>query len=234
MQGIIYIAHGSKMPDKNEKFRQFVDLIIEKRPERIQRLAFLEKDDENVPLVASEMLEAGVTEFLVMPMLLFPAMHAQEDIPEQLESVLGDKASYRVADCFGDEESVWRVALDRIDEARGHVLIVAHGNKRFDEPDMMLTEVVSQMQQRTDKELSAAMLYGKLSFEERLKNLDGEVTIMPYFLFDGHLVRKIKRLSEPFIADGMMIHFTETLDLDDSMAQAVLNKLEALDVSSHA
>jgi len=235
MKGIIYIAHGSKMPDKNEKFRAFVDKIIKKRPEKIQRLAFLEKDDENIPLVAGEMLAEGVTDFLVIPMLLFPAMHAQEDIPEQLDSVLNGRATYHIADCFGDEKSVWQVALKKIEDAEGLVLITAHGNKRFAEPDRMLEQVVYEMQQQTDRRLQAAMLYGALSFENQLAETDAqEITIMPYFLFDGHLVRKIKRLSQPFIEEGKTIHFTDTLDLDETMVKAVLNKLEVLDVSRHA
>ncbi|WJP97149.1 sirohydrochlorin chelatase [Macrococcus bovicus] len=235
MRGIIYIAHGSKMPEKNEKFRQFVAKVIAERPETVQRIAFLEKDDENVPLVAGEMLALGVTEFLVMPMLLFPAMHAQEDIPMQLASVLKGRATYHIAECFGDEESVWRVALKRLQSAEGLVMVTAHGSRRFSKPDVMLKAVVARMQEETKQPITAAMLYGALSFEEQLKRLDAErITIMPYFLFDGHLVRKIKRLSQPFIAAGRTIQFTETLDLDESMVKAVLSRLEALDVSCHA
>lgn len=243
MKGIIYIAHGSKMPDKNQRFRAFVDHIISKRPETVQQLAFLEKDDENVPIVTRYMLELGVTEFLVMPMLLFPAMHAREDIPAQLDEVLKDypHITYRIADCFGDEPSVYKVCDRIISEFDDEIiLITAHGNKRFAEPDERLIAMVNTMQQTSEQNLVPAMLYGALSFEEKLKSMDKtkKIIIMPYFLFDGHLVRKIKQLSQPFIEAGYDISFTETLDLDFNMAQGVLNKLNELEedahVSSHA
>ncbi|MCU7557075.1 sirohydrochlorin chelatase [Macrococcus capreoli] len=244
MRGIIYIAHGSKMPDKNQLFREFVNHIMQSRREKVQHLAFLEKDDENVPIITRRMIDLGVTDFLVMPMLLFPAMHAREDIPAQLDEVLVDypHISYRIADCFGDEPSVYRIceriiARFKNDES---ILITAHGNKRFAEPDVRLTDMVTRMKEETGQDLVPAMLYGALSFEEKLKQMDKskKIVIMPYFLFDGHLVRKIKRLSKPFIEAGYDITFTDTLDLDFGMAEGVLNKISELEeqtyVSSHA
>lgn len=234
VQGIIYIAHGSKMPDKNQLFRKFVDQIIQSRPETVQRLAFLEKDDENVPIVTRHMIDKGVTNFIVMPMLLFPAMHAVEDIPAQLDEVLCDypHITYNIADCFGDEPAVYKVCEQIISSFNDEtILITAHGNKRFTEPDERLTAMVNLMKNNTGQNLIPAMLYGNLSFEEKLKQIDKnkKIVIMPYFLFDGHLVRKIKRLSQPFIEAGYDITFTETLDLDFSMAQGVLNKLRELE-----
>lgn len=243
MQGILYIAHGSKMPEKNQLFRGFVDYIIKQRPEVVQQLAFLEKDDENVPIITRRMIDLGVTEFLVMPMLLFPAMHAKEDIPAQLNAVLTDfpHISYKIADCFGDQPAVYHVCERIVSQYKEEtILITAHGNKRFTEPDERLTAMVSQMQQHTNQDLIPAMLYGALSFEDKLKQMDKDnrIVIMPYFLFDGHLVRKIKRLSQPFIEQGYDITFTDTLDLDFAMAEGVLNKLAELEegayVSSNA
>lgn len=229
MQGIIYVAHGSKLPEKNQQFRLFIDQVKQFRPERVQRIAFLEKDDENVPLVIADMLREGVKEFIVMPMLLFPAMHAVEDIPQQVKEALehDSSCSYVIADCFGSEESVWKTALKRLETDADTVLITAHGNKRYKVPDQQLIEVVKKMQQQTTKQLIPAMLYGELSFEQQLQHMDSaHVAIMPYFLFDGHLVRKIKRLSEPFIAQGMQIDFMDTLELDLDMVEGVLHKLE--------
>jgi len=238
MKGILYIAHGSKMPDKNQLFREFVDHIISKRPETVQQLAFLEKDDENVPIITRRMIERGVTEFIVMPMLLFPAMHAREDIPVQLDAVLKEypHITYRIADCFGDEPDVYRVCERIISEFDDEtILITAHGNKRFTEPDERLAAMVQAMRQASGQNLIPAMLYGNLSFEEQLKKMDKQdkIIIMPYFLFDGHLVRKIKRLSQPFIEAGYDISFTKTLDLDFAMAQGVLNKLAQIEEDAH-
>lgn len=235
MKGIIYIAHGSKMPDKNTLFREFVNEIMKHRNESIQRFAFLEKADENVPLIFSEMIEAGVRECIVVPMLLFPAMHAVEDIPAQLEAVIAKypfEIQYTIADCFGDEKEVYQVANERIQSFNAdHIMIVAHGNKRFLEPDERLTKAVMLMQKDTHQHLIPAMLYGALSFEQKLSALSPKesVVIMPYFLFDGHLVRKIKRLSQPFIEKGMQITFTDTLDLDFNMVQSVLRQIEKVD-----
>ncbi|UBH12488.1 sirohydrochlorin chelatase [Macrococcus armenti] len=230
MKGIIYIAHGSKMPDKNERFRAFVQHIIEQRPEPIQHVAFLEKDDENVPIVLRRMVAEGMTELIVVPMLLFPAMHAVEDIPAQLESVLSStNIPYVIADCFGDTAFVYEVAERIIAQYKNEtILITAHGNKRFTEPDVRLTQMVNQMSVRTGQNLIPAMLYGNLSFEEMLKKMDKEtpIVLMPYFLFDGHLVRKIKRLSKPFIEAGYNITFTNTLDLHFDMTRGVLQKIQ--------
>lgn len=234
VQGIIYIAHGSKMPDKNQLFRDFVDHIIESRAESVQQLAFLEKDDENVPIITQRMIDAGVTHFLVMPMLLFPAMHAVEDIPAQLDEVLKDypHITYKIADCFGDEPAVYQVCERIVSSYKDKtILITAHGNKRFTEPDERLITMVDNMKKETQQNLVPAMLYGALNFRQQLRMIDKSqsIVLMPYFLFDGHLVRKIKRLCEPFIEAGYDITFTETLDLDLSMTSGVLNKLAELE-----
>lgn len=84
MRAIMYVAHGSRLPEKNREFRCFVEQIMQQRPETHQKIAFLEKEDETMALVGETLMEAGASEITVIPMLLFPAMHATKDIPEQV------------------------------------------------------------------------------------------------------------------------------------------------------
>ncbi|MBC1498986.1 sirohydrochlorin chelatase [Listeria weihenstephanensis] len=230
MKAIMYVAHGSRLPEKNHEFRVFVEKIMQKRPESCQKIAFLEKEDETMALVGEAMIGAGATEITVVPMLLFPAMHATKDIPEHVANLRAKHpdVAFRIADTFGAEPETIAVAASRIRAADpgpdAKILVIAHGSASYAEPRKQMESVVAQL----GNNVSLGMLHGEPNYKQvatELAAINQNIYWMPYFLFKGQLVDKIRagitEVSEAW-------RETDCLNLDLELINAVLRKIEEM------
>lgn len=232
MKAILYVAHGSRLPEKNREFRAFVAEIIRKRPESCQKIAFLEKEDESMPLVGEAMIAEGATEITVVPMLLFPAMHATKDIPEhvaKLKSAHPD-ITFRIADTFGAEPETIAVATARIRDVKpspdATILVIAHGSASYDEPRNQMQNVVAKLSAELGNKVVLGMLHGEPNYKQTAAELvqtTSPIYWVPYFLFTGQLVDKIRAGISEISSD-----FWETscLELDQHLETAIIRKIE--------
>ncbi|WP_430536043.1 sirohydrochlorin chelatase [Listeria rocourtiae] len=232
MKAILYVAHGSRLPEKNREFRAFVAEIMQKRPESCQKIAFLEKEDESLPLVGEAMIAEGATEITVMPMLLFPAMHATKDIPEHVAKLQSAHPSvtFHIADTFGAELETVKVAATRIRDAKpssnATILVIAHGSASYDEPRNQMENVVAKLSAELGIKVTLGMLHGEPDYKRiaaELTATKSPVYWMPYFLFTGQLVDKIRTGITEINSD---FYETSCLELDKQLATAVIRKIE--------
>ncbi|MBA3926823.1 sirohydrochlorin chelatase [Listeria rustica] len=229
MKAIMYVAHGSRLPEKNREFRAFVAKIIQKRPEPCQKIAFLEKEDETMPLVGEAMIQEGATEITVVPMLLFPAMHATKDIPEHVVSLKSrhPNVTFRIADTFGAEPETIATAAARIRDAKPEsgatILVIAHGSASYDEPRIQMQGVITELSTQLGRKVALGMLHGEPNYKQVAAKLTGNVYWMPYFLFTGQLVDKIRAGINEISPNWRE---TSCLELDSNLATGVLRKIE--------
>ncbi|WP_260448692.1 sirohydrochlorin chelatase [Listeria grandensis] len=236
MRAIMYVAHGSRLPEKNHEFRRFVEQIMQQRPETHQKIAFLEKEDETMALVGEALMEAGASEITVIPMLLFPAMHATKDIPEQVTALkkAHPDVTFQIADTFGAEEETIAVAASRIKAASparsAAILVIAHGSATYHEPRIQMQRVAEKLSAELGNPVTLGMLHGEPNYRQvatELAATNDDIYWMPYFLFTGQLVDKIragiKEVSEH--TPNTTWHETNCLELDSSLAPAVLRKI---------
>ncbi|MBM7689240.1 hypothetical protein BCR24_10795 [Enterococcus ureilyticus] len=226
MIGILYIFHGSQKAEKNQAAMDFIQRL-EKRldPKFYQATAFLENHPDTIPSVATEMINKGVTKLIVVPVLLFAAKHALVDIPAALATVKTQhpEVQFSQTETFGSKKGSRQVLLERFQEVADAYpdeqlagMLVAHGTKQTDEPQQVLIEIAKEIQQQVGFSIIPTSLKGQQDYLLDSKKLVIEkqkIVIVPFFLFDGHLITIMKnKLNETFPTTEITI--TRTLEFD--------------------
>lgn len=236
MIGILYVFHGSQKAEKNQAAMDFINqLKIKLDPTVYQATAFLENHSDTIPNVAKEMIQNGVTKMIVVPVLLFAAKHALVDIPNELETVKEQypDVQFKQTETFGSKSGSRQVLLERFQEVAAEYpdeqlvgILVAHGTKQTDEPQQVLTEIAAEIQQQVGFSIIPTSLKGPEDYLEDIKkqvSTDQKIVIVPFFLFDGHLITIMKnKLKEAFPKTDFIL--TRTLEFDSR----ILTDLEGI------
>lgn len=226
MIGILYVFHGSQKAEKNQAAMDFIQQL-EKRldPNFYQATAFLENHPDTIQNVAQTMINKGVTNLIVVPVLLFAAKHALVDIPAALAAVKTQhpEVEFSQTETFGSKKGSRQVLLERFQEVAASYpdeqlvgILIAHGTKQTTEPQQVLTEIANEIQQQVGFSIIPTSLKGQEEYLNDIqKQLVGnqKIVIVPFFLFDGHLITIMKnKLREAFPTTDFT--FTRTLEFD--------------------
>jgi sirohydrochlorin ferrochelatase len=79
---LVALAHGSRDPRSAESIKALTAEVRALRPDLTIEFAFLDHAKPTLPTVAAKLVKRGVTEIVVVPLLLNNAYHAQVDVPE--------------------------------------------------------------------------------------------------------------------------------------------------------
>ncbi len=80
--GILVVGHGTRLVDGQRQFLSLVDQMQQQVPNVAIQSAFLELASPTIEQAVEQLQAQGITQILVVPILLFSAAHAQEDIPD--------------------------------------------------------------------------------------------------------------------------------------------------------
>lgn len=232
MLGIIYVAHGSKKPGKNEQMSIFVDSLKKTQTTEFQALAYLENDPETIVNVATRFIKQGVDELLIVPLLLFDAMHLGEDVPDQINLVKNQypQVSIKVSEAFAQEPEIRHLLVQRYKEKIVNpnpnlkVLLIAHGSSSYSRPSEVVSEIAKRLGEDLNQVIDVGLLYGQPHYIEQAEVLlmtESDILILPLFLFSGHLLDKIKlELAHLSKQDGQVM-YAEPLQLDKQLIPAI-------------
>lgn len=226
MIGILYVFHGSQKNEKNQAAMEFIQQVETRIDSTFyQATAFLENHTDTIPKVAEEMIKNDVTQIIVVPVLLFAAKHALVDIPAELETVKEQypDVQFKQTETFGSKSGSRQVLLERFQEVAVAYpddqlvgILVAHGTKQTNEPQQVLTEIAAEIQQQVGFSIIPTNLKGQEDYLEDIKkqvSTDQKIVIVPFFLFDGHLITIMKsKLNEAFPKTDFIV--TRTLEFD--------------------
>ena len=81
----LVIAHGSRDPEANQAFFEFLERFRKAYPDRLAEGAFLELAKPAIPQGIENCIAKGVSEIIILPMMFFPGRHVKEDIPRFIE-----------------------------------------------------------------------------------------------------------------------------------------------------
>lgn len=201
MKGIVYIGHGSRLQEGNEQFIQFIQSVMKERNERIQKLAFLELTTPTISDAVTETIIEGATEIMIVPVLLFAAAHYKRDIPLEIAKMKNQypHISFSVVQPFSTHPHMVKLVVKRIRETMpmqgSSVLLVGRGSSDF-QPIHELQQIGAAVEQKLSLPVSCSFLTkGTPSFTAELKTITStasHVYVMPYLLFTGLLLQKIK------------------------------------------
>lgn len=206
MEAILYICHGSRVPEACEEAISFIRKCMNQRPERIQEYCFLERSDPTIEAAYEKCVQRGATSIIAIPVLLLTAAHAKQDIPDVL---------YKIAEQFPDvalkygrpigvHSYMIDILTDRIMETNkvvtnnSLILLVGRGSS---DPDVKrdLHEIANRLSVRLngvrvkDCYLTAAEPSFEVALENsRFSSVDS-VFIIPYILFTGILMKGMRK-----------------------------------------
>ncbi len=82
----LVVGHGTRKPTGADQLRQLVDTMQSLRPGCTMQHCFLELASPSIDIAIAELARMSIRRIVVVPVLLFEAAHAKEDIPNAVEN----------------------------------------------------------------------------------------------------------------------------------------------------
>jgi precorrin-8X/cobalt-precorrin-8 methylmutase len=206
---IVLAGHGSRDPDGIREFEALLGLVRERAPRRIVRHGYLEFASPTIDVAVRSALDAGARHVVMVPGVLLAATHAKNDMPSELLALQREfpDAKFSFGAALDVHPKLLQLCAQRIVEAE------ARGGELVPRGDACLVVVgrgTSDPDANADIAKIARMLEEGLGFGTSLvcyagtakpKVADGlraaarlgyrRLVVLPYFLFDGVLVKRI-------------------------------------------
>ncbi|MBC1482145.1 hypothetical protein HCJ58_00855 [Listeria sp. FSL L7-1509] len=226
-KGIVFVLHGrkEKFSTKNMKL---VDSVIAELPFAILgKVGLLEGEQQTIEHAMQELLAEKVKNIIFVPVLLFPATHAREDLPERIEAFLHDAVSYQILETLATTKAVERFLVRTIQAAnvedKRAVLLIAHGTPHYEQPYEQLKKLARTVEQGVAVDVYTANHIGQQTYLEFLEDYSKSLLIQPLFLTDGFLTDKIKTTIQT--ERGTKDTFLPTLQDSDELKAAILERV---------
>lgn len=188
--GIMYVLHGRKtsIPQKLSNIvKDFSDTL-----DFPQAIGMLEGQQQTLEDAVKTLEEQAVEKIIVIPVLLFPATHAREDIPQRMQACAA--VPFEISETLGTTKAVYDWLKDRLQEAaETHptfpIMLVAHGTTHYPEPGEQLERIAAALKSDLGREVFATSHLG----EPHYQAISGEQSYIVQRLFftDGYLAKKI-------------------------------------------
>lgn len=229
---VVYIGHGSRRQEGNEQFIHFIQSVIKKVPIQKQVYAFLELVEPTIQQAMESIILEGAKNILVVPVLLFAAAHYKRDIPEELNRTLErfHDVAFTTTKPFGVHDHMVQLVQKRVQEANrttnSAILLVGRGSSD-PEPIEMLGQIGDAVSDRMKVPVYTAFLTaGKPRLEDTINKMSKEfhtIYVMPYLLFTGLLLEKIKRR---IALENEKFYLCGNLQFDKLMSQALIDRIQ--------
>jgi len=188
--GIMYVLHGRKtsIPQKLSNIvKEFSDTL-----DFPQAIGMLEGQQKTLEDAVKMLEEQAVEKIIVVPVLLFPATHAREDIPQRMQACAA--VPFEISETLGTTKAVYDWLRDRLQEAAESqptfpIMLVAHGTTHYPEPAEQLGRIAAALRSDLGREVFATNHLG----EPHYQAISGgqSYIVQRLFFTDGYLAKKI-------------------------------------------
>lgn len=213
MQGILYVAHGTRLQAGVDEAKAFIKHHIEKINVPIQVTSFIDLASPSMEEGIEQCIQQGATRIAVIPILLLEAGHAKHDLPDMIKQARATypHATFTYGKPFGVHENMIDIMIKRMLEQSpiehdDSVLIVARGSsdesicKDFGKIATLLRSKIP-VRQIDVCYLAAQQPNLEAGLAAQLKNKSKKVFVVPYLLFSGllmeHLEKKVNEINHP-------------------------------------
>ncbi|GAM14186.1 sirohydrochlorin chelatase [Mesobacillus selenatarsenatis] len=237
MEATVFISHGSRSEQGNKVFVSFIEKVISTGKNTNASYGFLENARPTIFEAVEACILKGASSVTVVPVLLLPGIHANVDIPEELERV-GQK--YPEIEMFygqplGVNESILEIVLDRLKE-KGFsgknsetILLVGHGSRdplAAEEFEKLAVRVREDVPSKVDTAyITTQPLYG-----EKLQASDSssKIYILPFLLYTGGFTAKMKETVEGIMiqSPAKEIVLCEPVGFDDRLGELLMQRVD--------
>jgi sirohydrochlorin ferrochelatase len=207
MEAIIYIAHGSRRLEANKRFIAFINKVMIETRAEIQGYGFLEHAEPTILEAIEESIQKGASRITVVPILLLPGVHVNEDIPVEIEKAKIEYPNTSFSYCppLGLDEILVNILFERLmsqgfqKAGNEAVLLVGHGS-RMPETALEFQKLASLFRKRIQFEVQTAFLTTPDFYHEKVEELPNKkIYVLPFLLFSGGFATKMKKANEKII-----------------------------------
>ncbi|PTL37579.1 sirohydrochlorin chelatase [Alkalicoccus saliphilus] len=242
MKHILLIGHGSRDSEGTAQFKEMVETVRKKAPHYPVHYCFLELAAPDIAEGVKECAEAGASDVIAIPVLLSKAGHYKRDIPVHLEEAgkLYPGTAVHYGEYLGGHPLTADVLMSRLlcvpetQKRQSEIVLVSQGSsdKEGNSSIKNLAVKLGQKLQR-DPVHTAFMVAASPSLEMKLEELvqqgKRKIVILPGFLFEGAMVKKIRKTAAAVNEkQGRNIIFqAECFGTEDLFAEIIADRITA-------
>ncbi|TDR79820.1 precorrin-8X methylmutase [Paludibacterium purpuratum] len=241
---VLLAGHGSRDPDGIDEFMQLTELMRAQRPALAH--GFLEFAEPTIGAAAQQLIDAGAKRIVMVPAVLLAAMHAKNDLPSEWQTLARDypTASFHFAATMNLHPTLLAVCRERIvaaeaqsaeTVARADTCLVVVGRGTSD-PDA--NGDVAKLARMLQEGMGFGAVFVCYSGTAEPLVADGlqsaarlgckRLIVLPYFLFDGVLVKRIYRAADDLAERHPELEIRKAgyLGVDSRVAEVLLERAE--------
>lgn len=209
--GIVLVGHGSRNRLGNDQFLALARAVAVRCPDLVVEPCFFDHAEPDVPTGIDRVAARGVGRVAVLPLLLFAAGHAKHDIPALMTAAQGRHPgiTFHYGRVLGVEQSLVQICADHLlnaeseavarDRAETAVLLIGRGASDPD-ANANLCKVARLLWEETQYGM-VECAYSDVTWPSVPEGLTHclqvgarRVIMLPYFLFRGVLMDRLKAL----------------------------------------
>jgi sirohydrochlorin ferrochelatase len=237
LEATVFISHGSRNEQGDKVFVSFIEKVILTGKITNAAYGFLENARPTIFEAVESCILKGASSVTVVPVLLLPGIHANVDIPVELERVRQKYPEIKIfyGNPLGVNETIFEIVLDRLNEKdfsslnSETILLVGHGSRdplaavefeklggRFQEKVPSITETGY---------ITTQPFYGEKLMESKSSS---KVYILPFLLYTGGFTAKMEETVDQILNQypKKEIVLCEPVGFDDRLGLLLLQRAE--------
>ncbi len=235
-EAVLLVGHGSREPEGNLEFLDFSKRARETFPRSFTEACFIELAEPSIPAGLDRCVDRGARRVVVLPVILFAAGHVKVEIPHEIDQARERHpgVAFRYGRPFGIHPRILEILDQRLveleaamppgDRADTAVLLVGRGSS---DPDANgdLQKIARLLWEGRGFGWVETCFIGitRPDYPEGIRRCVAlgakRILVLPYFLFTGVLIRRIReqlrefQLQHPGIPMGMAGYLGEHSNL---------------------
>jgi sirohydrochlorin ferrochelatase len=235
MEVTVFISHGSRSEQGNKVFVSFIEKVISAGQSAMAAYGFLENARPTIFESVESCILKGATSVTVVPVLLLPGIHANVDIPEELEkvSLKYPEVTISYGEPLGVNDTILEIVLDRLkeqgfsgSESEG-VLLVGHGS-RDPAAATEFEELAGRVQETVHTKVETGYITTQPFYGENLMASDEskKVYVLPFLLYTGGFTVKMEETITNILVQypEKEIVLCEPIGFDDRLGDLLLQR----------
>jgi sirohydrochlorin ferrochelatase len=210
MQGVLYVCHGSRIPEALSENTSFIQSVMKGIDVPLQELCFLELAVPDILQGIDRLAANGATKIAVIPVLLLHGGHYYNDIPEKM-NVAQEKypqISFSYGEPIGVQNRIVDILIDRMTEPGipvhkdAKILVIGRGSK-YPQTKFDIESIGQKLKEKTGFQfVETCFLAGNEPlfdqvFQDSLNDRHSQLILVPYLWFTGYLMNYLhKKVNE--------------------------------------
>lgn len=239
MEAVLFIGHGSRSAQGNEYFAHFIHSVLDQIDVPIKGYGYIEKATPNISEGIKKCVEQGGSTITIIPALLLPGVHANEDIPNEIEKAKRNfpNITFYYGYPIGVDQIIVDILQTRLeakqfqDKENNAVLLIGHGS-RDSSAQVEFEKLASLLQNQIKATVHTSYLKASPSYQEKHEQLSQryeKIYVISHLLFSGGFQTSIAAyLSQK---EHKEVTLCDPLGFDDQLKHLLMKRVKEAKLS---